>query len=57
MSYLRSYFEKIPENQRESSAICFFSGLDHLSKNNPEIASIILKELQDQRSHLKMIAS
>ena len=57
MSFLRSYFEKIPENQRESSAICFFAGLDHLKKNNPEVVNIILKELQDQRSHLKMIAS
>ena len=57
MSYLKRYFEKVPETERESAAIAYLASLDHLQKENPEVAFGIVKELQDQRTHLKLIAS
>ena len=57
MSYLKRYFEKVPETDRESAAIAYLATLDHLQKENPEVAFGIVKELRDQRTHLKLIAS
>lgn len=57
MSYLNQYLEKTPESQRNSATIAYLAGLDHLREKNPEIVQAIIKELHDQRSYLKMIAS
>lgn len=57
MNHLKKYFEKTPENTRESSVIAILAGLDHIYQKNPRIAETIIQELRDQRSHLKLIAS
>ena len=57
MSYLARYFEKTVEGERDSAAIAYLAALDHIQKENPEIAFGVIKELQDQRTHLKLIAS
>ncbi|NGX50596.1 MAG: Serine hydroxymethyltransferase [Chlamydiae bacterium] len=43
--------------ERDSSAVAYFASLDHLNRDNPEIVSAIVKELEDQRTTLKLIAS
>lgn len=57
MKRLRQYFETTPESERSSAAISYLASLDHLSEQNPRIATAIEKELHDQRSYLKLIAS
>lgn len=57
MSYLKNYFSKIPESKRTSAAIAYMAALDTVGSVSPDIAKAILKELQDQRTHLKLIAS
>lgn len=57
MSYLKNYFSKVPENKRTPSAIAYMASLDAIGAFTPEIADSIVKELRDQRSHLKLIAS
>ncbi len=57
MSYLKNYFAKVPANQHSSAAIAYMASLDAVRERSPEIADSIVKELKDQRSHLKLIAS
>lgn len=57
MSYLKRYFEKTCDSDRDSAAIAYLAALDHIQKENPEISFGIVKELHDQRTHLKLIAS
>lgn len=57
MSYLKKYFQRVPEEERSSAAIAFLAGIDHVRSSYPLIADKILQELQDQRTHLKLIAS
>ncbi|OGN55259.1 MAG: serine hydroxymethyltransferase [Chlamydiae bacterium RIFCSPHIGHO2_12_FULL_44_59] len=57
MTYLKKYFAKFPEHQRTSSAIAYMAALDAVAATSPIIADSILKELESQRSHLKLIAS
>lgn len=57
MSFLKRYFEKVPEDERDVAAIAYFASLDHIRKNNPEVAQGVVKELKDQRETLKLIAS
>lgn len=57
VSYLKNYLQKVPENERTSAAIAYMASLDAIASADPEIAKSIVKELQDQRSHLKLIAS
>jgi len=42
---------------RNTAAIAFYAALDHVGATSPLVAEAILKELQDQRSNLKLIAS
>ncbi len=56
-SFLKNYFTKVPESLRTSSAIAFFASLDSIHAAFPAIAESIVKELQDQRHNLKLIAS
>src|SRR5579872_5023291 len=57
MSHLKKYFARVPDRQRTSAAIAYMASLDAIGENAPEIAKAIVKELQDQRTHLKLIAS
>jgi glycine hydroxymethyltransferase len=57
MSYLKNYFQKVPEKERTPAAIAYMASLDAVGGAYSEIAGSIVKELQDQRSHLKLIAS
>lgn len=56
-SRLRHYLVKTPVDQQSNAAIAFLATLDHLDQAYPLIASNIIQELKDQRSHLKLIAS
>ncbi|CAM0116740.1 glycine hydroxymethyltransferase [Rhabdochlamydiaceae symbiont of Dictyostelium giganteum] len=55
--YLQNYFSKVPESKRTSEGISYAAALDTIQKTSPEIAQLIVQELKDQRSHLKLIAS
>lgn len=57
MTHLTHYFETTPEKKRNSGSIAFLASLDHLETHSPQVASAIKKELQDQRTHFKLIAS
>ena len=57
MSYLKNYFEKVPEVDRKSEVIAYLAAIDAVAERSPVIAQAIVQELQDQRSHLKLIAS
>ncbi len=52
---LDSYLAKAKE--KRSEVIAYLAALDHLKAVAPSIADAILKELHDQRTHLKLIAS
>lgn len=54
---LEKYFHRVPEKERTKSGIAYLATLDYLHEEYPLIAEIIVKELKDQRSHLKLIAS
>lgn len=55
--FLENYFTQTPKEHRSSSAIAYLASLDHLSETAPTVAGAIIKELKDQRSNLKLIAS
>lgn len=55
MTNLSKYMEK--NGEKDPSAIAFFASIDAIEKKSPEVAKSILQELDDQRSHLKLIAS
>lgn len=55
--YLKKYFQKVKESDRNEAAIAYLAGLDVIHTAFPQIASSIVQELKDQRSHLKLIAS
>lgn len=55
--YLDYYLEKTPKEHRLSGAIAYLASLDHLTETSPSVAAAIVKELRDQRSYLKLIAS
>ncbi len=57
MSHLDKYFNRVPPDKRRSAAIAYMASLDHIHSEYPLIAQTIVKELKDQRSHLKLIAS
>jgi len=56
-TFLKKYLKNIPEAKQTSAAIAYLASLDHVSTSYPEISDSIVKELADQRSHLKLIAS
>lgn len=57
MSHLRHYMETTPTDAQDSGVIAYLAALDHINVNTPDIAASIIKELEDQRSHIKLIAS
>jgi glycine hydroxymethyltransferase len=56
-SFLLNYLNSLQGNPPNSAAVTFYASLDQVSSVSPTIAASIIKELQDQRSNLKMIAS
>ncbi|MGL5831472.1 MAG: glycine hydroxymethyltransferase, partial [Candidatus Altimarinota bacterium] len=56
-SYLSTYAKNRPLNELNTAAVAFYASLDSVAAVNPVIAEAILKELEDQRSNLKLIAS
>lgn len=54
---LSRYFQFTPEEKHSSAAIAYLAALDHIEMTAPEVAIAIDKELQDQRTYLKLIAS
>ncbi len=56
-SFLNHYLGKVAEKDRSSAAIAMLASLDAIGAEFPAIAESIAKELRDQRSHLKLIAS
>lgn len=57
MSYLEKYLVGKDLASAPKSAVAFYASLDSVASVSPEIAESILKELADQRSNLKLIAS
>lgn len=54
---LANYFQKTPKESHKSSVIAYLAALDHLVEVAPTIAAAIIREVDDQRSFLKLIAS
>lgn len=57
MSHLEKYLNKYSPTQRNKAVVAYLAALDHLEEYAPHVATAILNELSDERSHLKLIAS
>jgi glycine hydroxymethyltransferase len=57
VGYLNKYLAKASGEKLSSAAIAYLASLDVVHNSFPLIADAIVKELKDQRSNLKMIAS
>ncbi len=57
VSLLPSYIESRKGKELDVQAVSYIANLDLISSVSPLVASSIVKELIDQRSHLKLIAS
>lgn len=57
VSYLEKFLEGKTLGTASRAAVAFYAGLDSVAAVSPTIAESILKELADQRSNLKLIAS
>lgn len=57
MSHLQRYLAKQPIHTSNSAVIAYLAALDHLKNVAPDVAASIVQELQDERTHLKLIAS
>ncbi len=57
MSRLDKYLEKHSKSPRNFGAVAYLAALDHIEHSSPLVAESIIRELKDQRSHLKLIAS
>lgn len=57
MTLLKKYFDATPSDKQASGPIAYLAALDHIATSSPHIVNSIIKELKDQRSHLKLIAS
>ncbi len=57
MNRIERYLQKTPKEKRSSAAIAYLASLDCIEQTSPTIADEISKELEDQRSYLKLIAS
>jgi len=54
---LLDYLQKTPQDQLNAGTIAFLANLEKVKEVSPSIGESIVKELLDQRSHLKLIAS
>jgi glycine hydroxymethyltransferase len=57
VSRLQKYLSKHPVDSANMAAIAYLAALDHIETISPTVTASILQELQDERSHLKLIAS
>lgn len=57
MSRLKNYLTKHSPEKQNNAAIAYLASLDHIDTVAPSVTQSILQELQDERSHLKLIAS
>jgi glycine hydroxymethyltransferase len=57
MSYLQKYLQAHANNHKNTATIAFLASLDHIATVAPGIRDSIIRELDDERSHLKLIAS
>lgn len=57
MSALVSYLQRTSPDKVDSGFLAYLAALTEIAKVSPETASSIVKELADQRSNLKLIAS
>jgi len=57
MSRINDYLTATAAEKRDPGVIAFLAGIDQIEGFYPEIAHAIIKELHDQRTHLKLIAS
>ncbi|MDR2182791.1 MAG: glycine hydroxymethyltransferase [Clostridiales bacterium] len=57
MDILKDYLTKTAGEELNAEMLTFVANIDAVAKKRPEIAKSIVKELVDQRSHLKLIAS
>lgn len=56
-SILKDYLNKTPIDKIDGSFIAYLASLEQIAAVSPLVASHIVQELADQRSHLKLIAS
>jgi glycine hydroxymethyltransferase len=56
-SAIKEYIEHYGAEKAEATALGFIAELEAVSKTSPEVAASIVRELGDQRSNLKLIAS
>ncbi|MGZ3632967.1 MAG: glycine hydroxymethyltransferase [Parachlamydiaceae bacterium] len=54
---LAHYLQNTPKESQKSHVIAYLAALDHLTEVAPTIAAAIIRELDDQRSFVKLIAS
>lgn len=57
MARLKKYLNTVADNKQNLGVIASLAALDHLENTHPEVAKSIVKELEDQRHNLKLIAS
>lgn len=57
MSLLASYLETRGGRAPDAAPTALYAMLDHIASVSPSVASAIVKELSDQRSNVKLIAS
>lgn len=57
MSFLKKYFHQVDESRQTAAAIAYMASLDAVAAFSPKIAEAVVKELHDQRTYLKLIAS
>jgi len=57
LEILKDYLSSMPAGDLNAEMLAFTANLDLVAKSYPQIARGIVKELMDQRSHLKLIAS
>jgi glycine hydroxymethyltransferase len=56
-SVVAQYLRATPPDKIHSGALAFYALLDHVGAASPRVARAIVKELADQRSNVKLIAS
>lgn len=57
MKRLKKYLTNVSEERQNEGVIASLAALDYLEKTHPQVAASIIKELEDQRDNLKLIAS
>ena len=57
MEILKDYLSSISQKELNTEMLTFVANIDMVAKKSPHIARGIVKELDDQRSNLKLIAS